>query len=104
MPSCHCDPRLTCNCPGLQLQKSDEPVGTLELTKSFGWDTLDAFMQVRVYCPCVTRLPFAMAKAVVCLQVADCFFIVYCVLEEVVNCHGRKDAGMCSFNGQKKIE
>lgn len=27
------------------LQFSDESVGTLELTKSFGWDSLDAFMQ-----------------------------------------------------------
>ncbi|KAI9350734.1 cysteine proteinase [Obelidium mucronatum] len=28
-----------------QLQFSDQPVGTTELTKSFGWDTLDSFMQ-----------------------------------------------------------
>ncbi|KAJ3080058.1 hypothetical protein HK102_003345, partial [Quaeritorhiza haematococci] len=28
-----------------QLQTSDAPVGTTELTKSFGWDTLDSFMQ-----------------------------------------------------------
>ncbi|KAJ3218779.1 hypothetical protein HDU67_004027 [Dinochytrium kinnereticum] len=28
-----------------QLQHSDNPVGTIELTKSFGWDTLDSFMQ-----------------------------------------------------------
>ncbi|KAI8854157.1 cysteine proteinase [Chytridium lagenaria] len=28
-----------------QLQHSDAPVGTTELTKSFGWDTLDSFMQ-----------------------------------------------------------
>lgn len=28
-----------------QLQFSDLPVGTTELTKSFGWDTLDSFMQ-----------------------------------------------------------
>ncbi|KAJ3333525.1 hypothetical protein HDU76_007055 [Blyttiomyces sp. JEL0837] len=28
-----------------QLQMSEVPVGTTELTKSFGWDTLDAFMQ-----------------------------------------------------------
>ncbi|KAJ3326370.1 hypothetical protein HDU76_012981, partial [Blyttiomyces sp. JEL0837] len=28
-----------------QLQHSDQPVGTTELTKSFGWDTLDSFMQ-----------------------------------------------------------
>ncbi|KAJ3210298.1 hypothetical protein HDU67_005417 [Dinochytrium kinnereticum] len=28
-----------------QLQHSDNPVGTTELTKSFGWDTLDSFMQ-----------------------------------------------------------
>ncbi|KAI8640264.1 hypothetical protein BD408DRAFT_348306 [Parasitella parasitica] len=27
------------------LQYSSEPVGTLELTKSFGWDSLEAFMQ-----------------------------------------------------------
>lgn len=27
------------------LQFSDESVGTTELTKSFGWDSLDAFMQ-----------------------------------------------------------
>jgi ubiquitin carboxyl-terminal hydrolase 7 len=27
------------------LQFSDYPVGTTELTKSFGWDTLDSFMQ-----------------------------------------------------------
>ncbi|KAI8808839.1 hypothetical protein BJ742DRAFT_806590 [Cladochytrium replicatum] len=27
------------------LQVSDQPVGTTELTKSFGWDTLDSFMQ-----------------------------------------------------------
>lgn len=27
------------------LQYSDESVGTTELTKSFGWDSLDAFMQ-----------------------------------------------------------
>ncbi|KAI9136495.1 putative ubiquitin-specific processing protease 21 [Paraphysoderma sedebokerense] len=28
-----------------QLQTNDQAVGTQELTKSFGWDTLDAFMQ-----------------------------------------------------------
>ncbi|CAG8566428.1 7948_t:CDS:10 [Funneliformis caledonium] len=28
-----------------QLQTSDTPVGTTELTKSFGWDSLDSFMQ-----------------------------------------------------------
>ena len=28
-----------------RLQTLDSPVGTTELTKSFGWDTLDAFMQ-----------------------------------------------------------
>ncbi|ORY41889.1 cysteine proteinase [Rhizoclosmatium globosum] len=28
-----------------QLQFSDQSVGTIELTKSFGWDTLDSFMQ-----------------------------------------------------------
>lgn len=28
-----------------KLQVSDTPVGTTELTKSFGWDTLDSFMQ-----------------------------------------------------------
>ncbi|CAK7891229.1 ubiquitin carboxyl-terminal hydrolase 15 [[Candida] anglica] len=28
-----------------QLQNSNEPVGTLELTKSFGWDSSDAFTQ-----------------------------------------------------------
>ncbi|KAI8097769.1 uncharacterized protein BX664DRAFT_86528 [Halteromyces radiatus] len=28
-----------------QLQYATEPVGTTELTKSFGWDSLDAFMQ-----------------------------------------------------------
>ncbi|KAJ3117728.1 hypothetical protein HDU96_005858 [Phlyctochytrium bullatum] len=28
-----------------QLQHSDTPVGTTELTKSFGWDALDSFMQ-----------------------------------------------------------
>ncbi|KAG0185916.1 hypothetical protein DFQ28_008572 [Apophysomyces sp. BC1034] len=27
------------------LQFSEDPIGTTELTKSFGWDTLDAFMQ-----------------------------------------------------------
>ncbi|KAI9009915.1 hypothetical protein CLU79DRAFT_839835 [Phycomyces nitens] len=27
------------------LQSSNDPVGTTELTRSFGWDTLDAFMQ-----------------------------------------------------------
>ncbi|TPX31523.1 hypothetical protein SmJEL517_g05139 [Synchytrium microbalum] len=27
------------------LQFSDQPVGTIELTKSFGWDALDSFMQ-----------------------------------------------------------
>ncbi|CAO0793297.1 unnamed protein product [Mucor circinelloides] len=27
------------------LQYSSDPIGTLELTKSFGWDSLDAFMQ-----------------------------------------------------------
>ncbi|KAJ3226189.1 hypothetical protein HK099_005415 [Clydaea vesicula] len=27
------------------LQYSDDPIGTIELTKSFGWDTLDSFMQ-----------------------------------------------------------
>ncbi|KAJ3111095.1 hypothetical protein HK100_002809, partial [Physocladia obscura] len=28
-----------------QLQFSDDPVGTIELTKSFGWDAIDSFMQ-----------------------------------------------------------
>ncbi|CAJ0765187.1 3246_t:CDS:2, partial [Entrophospora sp. SA101] len=28
-----------------QLQTSETPVGTTELTKSFGWDSLDSFMQ-----------------------------------------------------------
>jgi ubiquitin carboxyl-terminal hydrolase 7 len=28
-----------------QLQTSDSPVGTTELTKSFGWDSIDSFMQ-----------------------------------------------------------
>ena len=28
-----------------ELQFSDRPVGTKKLTKSFGWETLDSFMQ-----------------------------------------------------------
>ena len=28
-----------------ELQFSDKPVGTKKLTKSFGWETLDSFMQ-----------------------------------------------------------
>lgn len=28
-----------------ELQTSDKPVGTKKLTKSFGWETLDSFMQ-----------------------------------------------------------
>ena len=28
-----------------ELQSSDKPVGTKKLTKSFGWETLDSFMQ-----------------------------------------------------------
>ncbi|MPC87028.1 Ubiquitin carboxyl-terminal hydrolase 7 [Portunus trituberculatus] len=28
-----------------ELQTSDRPVGTKKLTKSFGWETLDSFMQ-----------------------------------------------------------
>ena len=37
-----------------ELQFSDRPVGTKKLTKSFGWETLDSFMQhdvqVRMRC------------------------------------------------------
>lgn len=34
-----------------ELQFNDKPVGTKKLTKSFGWETLDSFMQhdVQVY-------------------------------------------------------
>ena len=28
-----------------ELQHSDKPVGTKKLTKSFGWESLDSFMQ-----------------------------------------------------------
>lgn len=28
-----------------ELQFSDKPVGTKKLTKSFGWETMDSFMQ-----------------------------------------------------------
>lgn len=28
-----------------ELQTSDKPVGTKKLTRSFGWETLDSFMQ-----------------------------------------------------------
>jgi len=28
-----------------QLQTSDTPIGTTELTKSFGWDSYESFMQ-----------------------------------------------------------
>lgn len=47
-----------------ELQFSDKPVGTKKLTKSFGWETLDSFMQhdvqeflrvvyIYIYTPCV---------------------------------------------------
>lgn len=42
-----------------ELQFSDRPVGTKKLTKSFGWETLDSFMQhdVQVSKPCLIQLP-----------------------------------------------
>ena len=39
-------PRLLCvPLYHLNLQFHDKPVGTKKLTKSFGWETLDSFMQ-----------------------------------------------------------
>lgn len=45
-----------------ELQFYDKPVGTKKLTKSFGWETLDSFMQhdvqefLRVVCNIIVNL------------------------------------------------
>lgn len=48
-----------------ELQFSDKPVGTKKLTKSFGWETLDSFMQhdvqeflrvVNIFCTLLYKL------------------------------------------------
>ena len=36
---------LALQCVFHELQHSDKPVGTKKLTKSFGWESLDSFMQ-----------------------------------------------------------
>lgn len=64
-----------------ELQFLDKPVGTKKLTKSFGWETLDSFMQhdvqefLRVVCLLVS-IKFTQQVTIVINNFKFIFFVV----------------------------